>query len=109
MYLTQTQTLLMIFAVAGGAIVTRVLPFILFPENKKIPTYVTYLGNVLPMAMMGLLVVYCLKSVSILKAPFAIPEAIAIIGIILLHRWKSNVLLSIGGGTLIYVVLIRLM
>jgi branched-subunit amino acid transport protein AzlD len=58
--------------------------------------------------MMGLLVVFCLKSVAITKAPYGIPEALAIIIVIVMHRWKSNALLSIGGGTAVYMVLLQL-
>lgn len=108
MFLTPTQTLAMIFAVALGAVATRFIPFLLFPESKTPPKIITYLGRVLPPAMMGLLVVYCLKGVSIKAAPHGIPELIAILIIIVLHQWKRNVLLSIGGGTIAYMILVQL-
>jgi branched-subunit amino acid transport protein AzlD len=108
MYLTETQTIIMILAVAAGTIVTRFLPFVLFPENKEVPAYIVYLGKALPPAMMGLLVVYCLKGVHVLNSPFGIPELLAIISIIFLHKWKSNALLSIGGGTAIYMILVQM-
>lgn len=107
MQLTGIQTIIMILAIAFGAMVTRFLPFLLFPENKKPPKAISYLGKVLPPAMMGLLVVYCLKSVSIFSPSHGIPELIAIAAIIVLHKWKNNVLLSIGGGTLIYMFLLQ--
>lgn len=107
MYLTAIQTLIMIFSIAAGTMLTRFLPFLLFPENKKPPKAVTYLGKVLPPAMMGLLVVYCLKNVSLTKSPHGIPELIAIAAIVVLHKWKNNVLLSIGGGTAIYMFLVQ--
>lgn len=107
MYLTAIQTLIMIFSIAAGTMLTRFLPFLLFPENKKPPKAVTYLGKVLPPAMMGLLVVYCLRNVSVTDAPHGIPELIAIAAIIVLHKWKNNVLLSIGGGTAIYMFLVQ--
>ena len=102
------QTLCMILAVAAGTALTRFLPFWLFPEKRKVPPVVAYLGTALPPAMMGLLVVYCLKDVSLAAWPYGLPEAIAIVGIAFLHLWKRNVLLSIAGGTVIYMVLIRL-
>ena len=108
MSLTPLQITLMIIAIALGAMVTRFTPFVLFPENKKPPEVVSYLGRVLPPAMMGLLVVYCLKEVSFVTQPHGLPEIIAIIVIVFLHRWKSNVLLSIGGGTIVYMLLVQL-
>lgn len=107
MQLTNTQTLIIIFAVALGAIVTRFLPFWLFPDSKEPPRVITYLGKRLPPAMMGLLVVYCLKNVSVLTSPFGIPEFVAILSIVIIHKWKSNVLLSIGGGNAVYMILVQ--
>lgn len=106
-YLTTVETLIMIGAIALGTMCTRFLPFLLFPDNKEIPSYVVYLGKVLPYAVISLLVVYCLKGVKILEKPYAIPEAVAIISITLLHMWKRNSLLSIGCGTIIYMILVQ--
>ncbi len=108
MPLTPLQTILMVVAIALGAMLTRYTPFLLFPESKKPPEVVSYLGRVLPPAMMGLLVVYCLKGVSIVTKPHGLPEIIAIGAIVLLHRWKSNVLLSIAGGTIVYMLLVQM-
>ncbi|MDD5936143.1 MAG: branched-chain amino acid transporter permease [Clostridiales bacterium] len=108
MLLTNTQTLIMILAIAAGTMITRFTPFLLFPEKKEVPKYIVYLGKVLPPAMMGLLVVYCFKGISILKGSHGIPEAIATIVTILLHKWKSNVLVSIAGGTVCYMLLVQL-
>jgi len=108
MTLTTTQILITIGALALGAMITRFIPFILFPDKKEPPQVITYLGKALPPAMMGLLVIYCLRNMSVLQAPHGIPEIIAIGVIILLHQWKSNVLLSIGGGTAAYMVLVQL-
>lgn len=107
MYLTAPQTLIMILAVALGTQLTRWLPFLLLPEGKAVPKTVTYLGKLLPTAAMGLLVVYCLRGVSFTAPPHGIPEAAAMLAVILLHRWKSNVLLSIAGGTALYMVLVQ--
>ena len=109
MTLDPWQTLVMILAVAAGCVLTRFLPFWIFPENKQPPPIVTYLGRTLSPAVMGLLVVYCLRNVNLLASSHALPEAAAIACIIALHCWKRNVLLSIGAGTAVYMVLIRLL
>ncbi len=108
MILTNTQSLILIGLIALGTQITRALPFILFPESKETPRYIIYLGKVLPYAAMGLLVVYCLKNVSFLSSPYGLPEAIAVLCVVLLHLWKKNTLLSIGGGTVVYMVLVQL-
>jgi branched-subunit amino acid transport protein AzlD len=100
--------LIIIIAVTAGTMLTRFLPFILFPERKNPPEFITYLGKTLPAAMMGLLVVYCLKGVSVIRSPYGVPELIAIAVIIVLHKWKSNTLISIGGGTAVYMILMQL-
>lgn len=107
MHLTSLQTLGIILAVAAGTQLTRWLPFWLFPENRQPPAVIVYLGRVLPPAMMGLLVVYCLKDVSWLSAPHGAPELLAIAAVVGLHTWKRNVLLSIAGGTALYMLLVQ--
>lgn len=101
------EIILTIVAVALGAMTTRFLPFFLFPENKETPKMIRYLSNVLPAAMMGLLVVYCLKGVKLTAGSHGIPELVAIGVIVLLHQWKRNVLLSIGAGTVVYMILVQ--
>ena len=108
MYLTPLQTAAIILAVAAGTQITRWLPFWLFPEKKDPPPVVLYLGRVLPAAMMGLLVVYCLRNVDIAAAPHGLPELIALAAVTALHLWKRNVLLSIGVGTALYMVLVQM-
>ena len=96
--------------IAVTALVTaalRFLPFLIFGENRKTPEIITYLGQVLPFAIMGMLVVYCLKDVSFLSAPFGIPEVIGCAAVAGLHVWKRNTLLSIGAGTIIYMLLVQ--
>lgn len=107
MHLTGMQTFIIILCVALGTMITRFTPFILFPESKEIPPYIRYLGKVLPPAMMGLLVVYCFKGVSFVKPSFGIPELLAGAVIVALHRIKNNVLISIAGGTAVYMVLVQ--
>ena len=99
-----------IATIAVCALVTaglRFLPFLIFGENRKTPEIVAYLGKVLPFAIMGMLVVYCLKDVSIISAPFGIPEAIGCAVVAGLHVWKRNTLLSIGAGTIAYMLLVQ--
>lgn len=85
----------------------RFLPFLIFGENRKTPPLIIYLGHVLPYAIMGMLVVYCLKGVTLAQAPFGIPEAIGCAIVALLHIWKRNTLLSIGAGTVCYMLMIQ--
>ena len=103
--MTTLQTVLTVLALALGIQLTRWLPFVLF--RKEPPAVVTYLGGVLPCATMGLLVVYCLKGVSWTAAPHGLPELLAIAAVAVLHRWKGNVLLSIAGGTALYMALVQ--
>lgn len=108
MTLTTVQALVIAGMVTLGMIVTRFLPFLLFPDNKPVPKVVEYLGRVLPAAMMGLLVVYCLRNVSITAAPHGLPELIALAVVAALQLWRRNVLLSIGAGTVLYMVLVQM-
>lgn len=85
---------------------TRFLPFALF-QGRKTPKYVQYLGTVLPAAVFGLLVVYCLKNVDITTGSHGIPELIGIIVTIVLHVWKRQMMLSIAGGTITYMILVQ--
>ena len=103
----EMRMIFIVAAIAAGTMVTRFLPFFLFPQGKKIPRYVEYLGQVLPYASMGLLVVYCLKGVSLSAWPFGLPELLGCAAVALLHLWKRNSLLSIGGGTLLYMMLVQ--
>lgn len=89
-----------------GTMMTRFLPFLIFPEGKEPPEFIQYLGKVLPYAVIGLLVIYCLKDVPG-SGTYGIPEFLAIVFIVLLHRWKKSILLSIGGGTVFYMLLVQ--
>ena len=96
--------------IAVMALVTaglRFLPFLIFGENRKTPPLVTYLGQVLPFAIMGMLVVYCLKDVTITSAPYGIPEVLGCLVVAGLHVWKRSTLLSIGAGTVCYMLLVQ--
>jgi branched-subunit amino acid transport protein AzlD len=107
MTLTPVQTLIIIGAVTLGTVMTRLLPFLVFKKEMPEHSYISYLGKVLPYAAIGLLVVYCLKGVSLTQMPHGIPEAIAIVITAALHFWKGNTLLSIGAGTAVYMVLVN--
>ena len=85
----------------------RAMQYIKKYEGKEIPPIIRYLGRVLPPAVIGMLVIYCLKNVSVLAAPFGLPEFIAVAAVIMLHVWKRNNLLSIGAGTALYMFLIQ--
>lgn len=86
----------------------RFLPFLIFGENRKTPDLIAYLGQVLPYAIMGMLVVYCLKGISFAASPYGLPELLGCAAVVLLHLWKRNTLLSIGGGTVCYMLLVQL-
>lgn len=91
-----------------GTMITRFLPFIVFPAGKPTPKYIQYLGKALPGAVFGLLVIYCLKNVSVFTGGHAIPELISIALVVVLHKWKRQMLLSIAGGTICYMLLVQL-
>lgn len=101
-----TQQLITIGMVIIGTVLTRFIPFLVFPAGKTTPQYIQYLGKVLPAAVFGLLVVYCLKNVSLLAGSHGIPEMIGIAVVVGLHLWKRQMLLSIAGGTICYMLLV---
>ena len=103
-----TQQILTIAMVVLGTAVTRFLPFLIFPAGRPTPKYIRYLGRVLPCAVFGLLVVYSLKDVSLMTGSHGIPELISILLVIALHVWKRQMLLSIAGGTVCYMLLVQL-
>ena len=105
--MTLTQQMITIGMAVLATMLTRFLPFLLFPEGKKTPPFVQYIGKVLPGAVFGMLIVYCLKDVQWLHGAHGLPEIIAIIAIVLLHLWKKQTLLSIGAGTILYMLLVQ--
>ncbi len=106
--MTHTQQIITIVLCVLGTMTTRFLPFIIFSADKPTPAYIQYLGKALPPAIFGMLVVYCLKDVSLLSGTHGLPEFIAILITVLLHLWKRRMLLSIAGGTLAYMLLVQL-
>ena len=106
--MTLAEQIITIAMVVLGTMLTRFLPFLVFPSDKPTPKFVQYLGKVLPPAIFGLLVIYCLKSVDVLSGTHGIPELIAILVVVALHLWKRQMILSIAGGTICYMLLIQL-
>lgn len=106
--MTLTQQIGTIAILALGTMATRFLPFLIFRDNKPTPKFIQYLGNALPAAIFGMLVVYCLKDVNVLAYSHGLPELIAILVTVGLHLWKRQTLLSIAGGTVCYMLLVQL-
>jgi len=106
--MTVQQQLITIGLCVLGTMLTRFLPFILFPAGKPTPKFIRYLGKALPGAVFGMLVVYCLKNVNLLGGSHGLPELIAIAIVVSLHLWKRQMLLSIAGGTITYMLLVQL-
>ena len=106
--MTLTQQIIAIAMVVLGTMLTRFLPFLIFPAGKETPKYIQYVGKVLPAAVFGLLVVYCLRSVNLFSGSHGLPEAISIALVTALHLWKRQMLLSIAGGTVCYMLLVQL-
>lgn len=102
------HAVLIVAVVSLVTIGLRFLPFLVFGGKTKTPEFVTYLGRILPYAIMGMLVVYCLKGITITTAPHGLPELIASTAVVLLHLWKRNTLISIVGGTVCYMVLVQM-
>lgn len=106
--MTLVQRIITIGMCVLGTMMTRFLPFLVFPADKKTPSYIQYLGKVLPAALFGLLVIYCLRNVSIWTENHAIPEFLAIALVVGIHLWKRNMLLSIAAGTVFYMFLVQM-
>ncbi|MDD6036457.1 MAG: branched-chain amino acid transporter permease [Lachnospiraceae bacterium] len=105
--MTLMQEVITIALCALATMTTRFLPFLVFRANKKTPRYVQYLGKALPAAIFGMLVVYCLKNVSVSAGSHGLPELFAITLVVVLHLWKRNMLISIAGGTVFYMLLVQ--
>lgn len=103
----ELHDVLVVAVVAAVTIGLRFLPFWIFGENRRTPPLIAYLGKVLPFAIMGMLVVYCLKDVRFHSAPFGLPELLCCVLVAVLHVWKRSTLLSIGAGTICYMLLVQ--
>lgn len=107
MTLTVGQAVASIAVMAGVTFLTRLLPFLLFGRGERPPAVILYLGRVLPPAVIAMLIVYCLRNVSVAAYPHGIPELIACALVVGLHIWKRNNLLSIFSGTAVYMILVQ--
>lgn len=105
--LTTGQLLILIGALILGTVIPRFLPFAIFAGNRESHPFVRYLGEVLPYAMIGFLVVYCLKGIRLDQFPFGLPELLGVALVAALHWWKGNALLSIGVGTAAYMAMLQ--
>lgn len=101
------HSLLLIAVISAVTVVIRFLPFVLFRDSGRTPKALEYLGGVLPGATMGMLVIYCFKSTVVTAWPFALPELIATALVVGSYLWKRSTLLSIGAGTVLYMVLVQ--
>ena len=90
-----------------GTMLTRFLPFLVFRPKRTTPRYIQYLGRVLPGAIFAMLIIYCLRDVSLLQGSHGLPELIAIAVTVGLHLWKRQMLLSMAGGTICYMLLVQ--
>lgn len=106
--MTKTQMIITVAVVVCATVLTRFLPYLLFPEGRVVPKYVRYLGKVLAPAVFGLLVVYCLKDTHFVASPsHGLPEILACLAVILTFLWKKNMLISMAAGTVLYMVLVQ--
>lgn len=106
--MTLVQQAITIGICVAGTMLTRFLPFLIFSSKKPTPEYIQYLGKALPSAIFGMLVVYCLKNVEICTGSHGLPELFSICVVTALHLWKRQMLLSIAGGTICYMLLVQL-
>lgn len=106
--MTHMQEIITIGLCAVATMLTRFLPFLVFRSDKSTPKYIQYLGKALPAAIFGMLAVYCLKNVDVLAGSHGLPELLAIVLVVVLHLWKRNMLLSIGGSTVFYMLLVQM-
>ncbi len=102
-----TYSIIAIAVAALCTFATRLVPFALFGGKKEVPATITYLGKVLPPAIIATLIIYCIRSVDFTASPHGAAEIIAIVVTALLHIWKKNTLISIGGGTILYMFLVQ--
>ena len=109
MTVSNTYAALLVGIMALVTMLLRFLPFLIFRKGRTTPAYVAYLGEVLPQAIIGMLVIYCLKDVSMTAAPYGLPELLASLAVVGLQVWRRSSLVSILSGTAIYMVLIRIL
>ena len=106
--MTLSEQIITIAMCVLGTMLTRFLPFLIFSPKHPTPPFVQYLGKALPGAVFAMLVIYCLRNISLVQYSYGLPELIAIAATIGLHLWKRQMLLSIAGGTVLYMLLIQM-
>ena len=105
--MTSFEIVITVAIVVAGTLLTRFAAFLIFPPGKKAPDFVLYLGKALPAAIMGMLVVYTFKDTIVLSYPYGVPELIALLVTVGMHVWKRNMFMSIGAGTVVYMILVQ--
>ena len=105
--MTSFEMVMTVAIVVAATLLTRFSAFLIFQPGKKAPDFVQYLGKALPAAVMGMLVVYTFKDTIVLSYPYGIPELIALLVTVGMHLWKRNMFMSIGAGTVVYMILIQ--
>ena len=105
--MTTLQIIITVAVVVLATVMTRFLPYIAFPQGRKTPPYITYLGKYLAPAVFGMLVVYCLKNVSFISGSYGLPEIVSIAVVVGTFVWKRNMMLSMAAGTVLYMVLVQ--
>ena len=106
--MTSWEIAITLAIIVGATFLTRIISFLIFPPHKPLPPFIAFLGKALPIAMMGLLVVLALKDINLMAYPYGLPEIIASIGTIVIHFLWRKLILSVVGGTAIYMVLVQL-
>lgn len=107
MPLSVKQTVIVVLVAAVCTFATRLFPFALFGGKKEVPKFVRYLGDILPTAIIGVLIVYCLKDFTGGDINVILPQIIAVALTAGVHLWQKNTLLSIAVGTIGYMLLIN--
>ena len=102
------HALTVILVMGAATLATRLLPILIFGRGEKVPDYILYLGKTVPYTAMGLLIVYCLRDVSLIRSPHAVPEGIALAAVISTYLWKRNTIFSVVAGTAVYMALVQL-
>ena len=105
--MNNTYSIILVIVVSAITYLIRSLPFLLFGGKRPVPKIITYLSEVLHPAIIGMLIIYCLRNVNIIASPHALPEIIAIAVVVALHLWKKNTILSLFVGTVLYMVLVQ--
>ena len=103
-----THALIIMLVMGGCVLLTRILPVLIFGRSAQIPEFILYLGKVIPYTAMGLLIVYCLRDVSIISGTHGLPELIAMIVVVASYLWKRNTIVSVVLGTAVYMVLLQM-